>query len=211
MMFVWAGLLLLTATTAQAVDWGASQWIGYTADVRPPQWSHREVIFNKPPADIWKWKPTERELRSSQRKAFVSPMLRATFTVDKPVRSAEAIVFGLGLFEFYLNGDRVGDHVLEPAQTSYDKRAFYVRHDVSGMISNGTNAVGVWLGNGFYGQNIGFAPNLSYGPPRVRMFLQLTHEDGSTQRLESDDRWSARISLSHGNLRQVAPLPQKWW
>ena len=59
-------------------------------------------------------------------------------------------VCGLGYYEAYLNGRRVGDHVLDPAWTNFHKRAFYVTYDVTGMIRRGGNAIGIMLGRGQY-------------------------------------------------------------
>ncbi len=52
-------------------------------------------------------------------------------------------VSGLGLSEVYLNGGRVGDHVLSPALSQYDRRVFYVTHDVTKQLRSGANAMSV--------------------------------------------------------------------
>jgi len=77
-------------------------------------------------------------------------MLRREFVVEKPVRRATAYVCGLGLSEFYLNGEKVGDHVLDPGTTAYDKRVLYATYDVTGLLRQGRNAVGIMLGEGWY-------------------------------------------------------------
>jgi alpha-L-rhamnosidase len=198
------------------VDWGTSGWIGYTDDDRPQVWSARDVTFNKPPTDIWNRKPTAKKLRARRRQAFLSPLLRTTFDVDKPIWSAQVVVCGLGLYEFHLNGRKVGDHVLDPAQTSYDKRAFYVRHEVTELIRKGPNAIGLWLGNGFYSQNIAFAPDLSYGAPRARLVLEITYRDGTTERVQSDPSWVARTgpilfdNLYVGETFDARRMPDGW-
>ncbi len=58
-----------------------------------------------------------------------SPLLRRVFGVTQLSDRAELLICGLGYFEAYLNGQRVGDHVLDPAQSDYEQRCFYVRHD----------------------------------------------------------------------------------
>ncbi|MBM3290823.1 MAG: hypothetical protein FJY92_11790, partial [Candidatus Hydrogenedentes bacterium] len=55
-------------------------------------------------------------------------MLRRTVQIEKPVRSAFVYMSGLGLSELYVNGGRVGDHVLSPALSEYEKRVYYVTH-----------------------------------------------------------------------------------
>ncbi len=75
-----------------------------------------------------------------------------------------------------LNGEKVGDHVLDPAPSNYDKQAYYVNYDITNQLKSGKNAFGIILGNGFYGQNISWKndpesdKDLAYGPPTVRLF-----------------------------------------
>ena len=75
-----------------------------------------------------------------------APLFRREFTANCPVVSATLLISGLGYYEAWINGRRVGDHVLDPAQTDYVKRVFYVSHDVSQMTRTGVNAIGVMLG-----------------------------------------------------------------
>lgn len=107
------------------------------------------MVFNQPPSDINTWEPTEEELKSTYKKSYPSPLLRKSIHISKSIQSAQVRICGLGLYELYLNGNKVGDRVLDPAQTSYDKRAFYVVHDVSEELQQGDNALGIMLGNGF--------------------------------------------------------------
>ena len=86
-----------------------------------------------------------------------APMLRREFRLEKPVRSARAYVTSHGLYEMHLNGKRVGDDVLTPGWTSYNKRLQYQTYDVTPLLQRGDNAVGVMLGNGWYRGNIGFS------------------------------------------------------
>jgi len=76
--------------------------------------------------------------------------LRKEFEVKSLVVRARAYICGLGYSELRLNGRKVGSNVLDPAWTTYDKRVLYVTHDVTSMIQQGTNAVGVILGNGWF-------------------------------------------------------------
>ena len=76
-------------------------------------------------------------------------VLRKTFTVSKPVARATAYICGLGYYELFLNGVRVGDHVLDPAWTRYDFQAEYVTYDITTNLLQGANAIGAQLANGF--------------------------------------------------------------
>ncbi len=118
-------------------------------------------------------------------------MLRYEFEVDKKIKSAIVFISGLGLYELYLNGEKIGDQVLVPALTEYNKRTFYNTFDVTKNLQANKNAIGVILGNGRY-----FAPRSNeptktrtYGYPKVICQLEIVYEDGSTTRVVSDESW----------------------
>jgi alpha-L-rhamnosidase len=161
--------------------WKDAQWIGFTEDQRDPDSIERSSLY------INQTEPV-------QRSTYPSPLLRREFSIAKEVASATATVCGLGLYELHLNGKKVGDRVLDPAPTTYNKRAFYVVHDVTEQLQQGGNAVGLMLGNGFYGQNFAFGGGLGYGAPRAKMVLVIQFRDGTSQRVVTDARWKAHQS-----------------
>ena len=119
-----------------------------------------------------------------------APLFRKEFAVAGPVRQARAYVCGLGYHELYLNGMKVGDGVLEPAQTDYPKRALYVAHDITGLLHPGENAVGLWVGDGWYDQSRMYG-NMSYGEPCAIALLEWVLEDGAVTRVVTDGSWKA--------------------
>lgn len=143
-----------------------------------------------------------------------SPLLRAEIELPSAARQARAYVCGLGYHELRINGQKVSDHVLEPPQTSYDDdpdlldgegrstkihspRAIYVIHDVTELLREGSNAVGVILGHGWYSAEAdkgeGPLPRKPWGDrPRALIQLEVELEDGQLLTLSSDaDRWRA--------------------
>jgi alpha-L-rhamnosidase len=101
----------------------------------------------------------------------------------------------LGYSELYVNGVRVGDAVLDPGQTTYDVRAFYVTHDIIDQLkAGGRNAVGFMVGNGFFGQNHAHgypADRLADGPPVVIAKIVVDYSDGTSQTIVTDGSWKA--------------------
>ena len=71
--------------------------------------------------------------RTTDTHVTIAPLLRREFTLDGTVRQARAYICGLGYFELTVNGQRVGDHLLDPGYTRYDRRVLYVTHDVTGL------------------------------------------------------------------------------
>lgn len=78
------------------------------------------------------------------------PQLRCAFSIDKPVRRARAYACGVGVYCLFLNGQRVGEDVLAPFINAYDQWLQYQTYDVTGLLSEGENALGAFLGNGYY-------------------------------------------------------------
>lgn len=124
-----------------------------------------------------------------------SPLLRTTFTLSKPIRSATLYASGLGYHELRLNGAKVGDHVLDPAFTRYDRRVFYVTYDVTRQLRRGPNALGVMLGNGWFNVENFEEWDFLHAPwrekPKAIVQLEICYQDGSVQTVVSDGSWKA--------------------
>ncbi|MDP7396247.1 MAG: family 78 glycoside hydrolase catalytic domain [Lentisphaeria bacterium] len=120
-----------------------------------------------------------------------APLFRREFTVSSVIASATLEISGLGYYEAWINGRRVGDHVLDPAQTDYDQRVFYVSYDVTGFVLDGANAVGVMLGDGWYNQDRVWTEQCtpSYGAPRLLAELHIQFADSTNQVVCSDEHW----------------------
>ncbi len=122
-----------------------------------------------------------------------SPLLRKEFKISQKIKRARVYISGLGCYELFINGKRVGDHVLDPASTDYNKRILYATYDVTDLLHEGNNAVGVMLGNGFYCQP--FEPGLTdaihaYGDsPRLLMQMNIVGMDESVLSVKTDDTW----------------------
>ena len=102
-----------------------------------------------------------------------APMLRRSFTLAGPVRSARLYVTSLGLYEVQLNGHRVGADAFTPGWTSYNKRLQYQTYDVTGLLAAGGNAIGATLGDGWYRGHLGFNDSQNLYGRRVALLLQL--------------------------------------
>ena len=87
---------------------------------------------------------------TSDTNSLPAPLLRRAFTLDGKIKQARAYICGLGYYELHINGNKIGDHLLDPGYTRYDRRDLYVTYDVTDALRRGKNAVGVILGNGWY-------------------------------------------------------------
>ena len=110
-------------------------------------------------------------------------LLRKEFKIDKKVKRARVYFSGLGLSELYLNGKKVGNDVISPAFTDYHKMVKYISYDITGTLKAGKNAIGVFLGNGWYSAKIqDYAMNWSE-KPQLLLQLNIEFEDGSIQKV----------------------------
>ena len=139
-----------------------------------------------------------------------APLLRKEFKIEKPIKQARYYGTGLGYHELYINGKRVGEDYFSPNQTNYDRRpnlvnrgivvadpfeeytVMYLSYDLKELLSEGENAIGVILGNGFYDITTHWVQG--YGTPRFIGQIEILYEDGTTQIISSDESWRAERS-----------------
>lgn len=135
-----------------------------------------------------------------------APYFRKKITIKKEIKRAIAYVSGLGFYEFYINGAKIGDQVLTPAVTNYDvrslknllyyyddrstQRVFYNVFDVTQMLDKGSNVLGMILGNGWYNQRDRTVEgHMWYDVPKLIMQLCVQYDDGTSEIICSDTTW----------------------
>ena len=134
--------------------------------------------------------------RHPRLKRPVVPLLRRVFTLRKPVAQALLFVTGLGHYEAYLNGERVGDRFLAPGWTDYDETVLYDAFDVTASLRPGPNALAAIVGNGFHH----VAPEryyklaIAYGWPKLLAALRVEYADGSRETIATGPAWKAAPS-----------------
>ena len=123
------------------------------------------------------------------------PVFGKKFNTDseKEIASARAYASGLGLFEMHINGQKVTDAHFEPGETNFDKKAFYVTYDITDKVVNGENAVGVYMGKGFYYNpdsdgRYNRSPKI-WGPMMFASQVEVTYTDGTKDIFVTDDSW----------------------
>lgn len=127
-----------------------------------------------------------------------APYFRKEFEAKRKIKSARAYIAVAGLYELSLNGEKVGNHRLDPMYTRFDRRTLYVTHDVTAQIKSGKNAIGVLLGNGWYNHQSTAVWYFDKAPWRNRpafcMDLRITYDDGSTETISTDKTWKTSLS-----------------
>ena len=121
----------------------------------------------------------------------IAPLLRKDFSVSKTVQKAYAYATAAGSYEMYINGQRCGDTYLNPGCFSYNDYLIYQTYDVTSLLKNGSNAVGVILGNGYFdfkgaGHDYG-TQKAFYGK------IKIMYTDGSIDTIITDTSWKTSL------------------
>ena len=118
-----------------------------------------------------------------------SPIMRTSFNLSKPVKTARLYVTAHGIYEAYMNGHRIGNECFTPGWTSYNKRLQYQVYDVKPLLVRGSNATGAMLGDGWYRGHLDKYHNV-YGVDLALLYqLEITFTDGSQTTINSGDHW----------------------
>ena len=161
-------------------DWKAD-WIGKD--------SGSEVV---PLLGFYKDTREQKSDKDSIRHDGRSLLLRNEFQLKGKVRSAKIFVSGLGLYELYINGNRVGDHLLSPAKTPYHKYVLYDNYDITQLLENKINTIGIHLGNGWYNPYKKWWNEYRmqwFGHKKGIAQLEVTYLDGNTQTITTNKDW----------------------
>lgn len=172
--------------------WAVRAWDGdgQASPYSAPSWWEMGLLHETDWRAQWITMPESADVSGTPRPA---PYFRTAVTLDQPVVAARAYICGLGYYALYLNGQKVGDHVLDPTVARYDLRALYVTHDVTAGFTPGENVIGVILGTGWYNCHTQEVWNFAAAPwrnePRLLLQVHLTLADGSTRVVTSDATW----------------------
>jgi len=105
------------------------------------------------------------------------------FDTEKKVAQARVYVSGIGYYELHINGKKVGNHVLDPAASDYNKRVYYATYDITTLLLK-KNRFGVIVAPGWY------------GVPKLRLQAEISYSDGTNETISSDWNWGVTVGPS---------------
>jgi len=173
-----------------------------------------------------KWISDQRALPTKDEdfyKETPNPLLRKSLNVSKEIRSARLYIAGLGYSVAYINGQRVGNDMLDMPWTQYAKQIIYSTYDITNMLKKGDNAIGVMLGNGWYNPvpmklftEYNFRNVLTVGKPCLKAQLRISYTNGTAETIVTDQTWKAGdgpilINSVYLGEKYDARLEQKDW
>lgn len=168
--------------------WTVKAWDSHGRPCRPAETASFETA--KLAASDW----SGRWISDSQDAEYEpAPLFRKAFAISGSVREARLYIAAAGYYELFINGQRVGDHYLDPGYTHFDKRILYVTHDVTSLLKEGNNAVAAVLGNGWYNEQSVAVWNFHEASwrnrPRMLCELRLTYADGTVETIGTGASW----------------------
>ena len=128
----------------------------------------------------------------SQFSKLAARYIRKQINLKKQIKHAKVYIMGMGLYEFYINGEKIGDDVLAPVPTDYTKNVKYNVFDVTSQLKQGNNVLGTILGNGrFFAMRQEYKPYKikTFGFPKMALQLDITYEDGTSETIKTDETW----------------------
>ncbi len=143
-----------------------------------------------------------------------APMLRKAFKLNSKIAKARLYITAHGVYEAFINGERVSDELFTPGWTSYHKRLQYQTFDVTKMLQKNANAIGVRLGDGWYRGKLNWK---AYGTKTALLCqLEVEFENGKKELIISDTNWKAATgAIRMSNIYQGevydARLEKKDW
>lgn len=176
-----------TLTSRQRVYWSVTVW-DENGDSSQSEiaWFEMGLLDRSDWQALW----IGGSLVGAPRSTIPTPYLRKSFSINGTIQSARLYVTALGLYEGYINGQIIGDDVLNPGWTDFNKRVRYRVYDVTETLQSGDNAIGIILGDGWATGHIGMGNRQNYVErPRLLAQLEITLSDGSTQNIVSDNSW----------------------
>jgi alpha-L-rhamnosidase len=152
-------------------SWSPAQY--FQTGLKPEDWSAKWISVDGPDT------------------ALSSPLFRKAFELKKKIQSATVFVTAKGIYEAYINGNRLGNQYLSPGWTSYRDHIQYQVYDVTKSLKRGSNAIGAVLGDGWYKGRIGFGNQQKfYGDTRALLLqLEVKYTDGTSEVINSDESW----------------------
>jgi len=146
------------------------------------EWGARWISDSRPEAEPYRDDPAH--------------LFRKEFSAKSQIVRARLYITGLGYYEASLNGKRIGDHMLDPGWTDFEKRVSYSTYDVTRLLNSGKNCLGVMVGNGWYNPlplklfgNFNLREHLTIGRPRLIAQLRIEYRDGTVDVIGSDPSW----------------------
>lgn len=127
------------------------------------------------------------------KKSEPSPYMRKEFTLDKNIKQARLYISCQGLYQVEINGSRVGDQEFTPGWTSYNTRLQYQTYDITSLLAQNQNTIGIVLGDGWFRGNLGWVDGRNNYGEKLAAIAEIIviYTDGTSAVFSTDESWKA--------------------
>ncbi|MFZ9936329.1 MAG: family 78 glycoside hydrolase catalytic domain [Luteolibacter sp.] len=184
------------------VHWKLRTWAGESASEWSEQQRFLTALIGSQPKQAYISFRDESPFHKDRKKLHLPPAryYRTTFSPSKKIVRAGAPAPPLGIYELHVNERRVGDAWFAPGWTNYRKRAYYNTHDLTPLLTEGMNAIGAVVADGWYAGYVGYGKLVGYGPhktgrniygktPALMVEVHVEYEDGSREVIGTGPGW----------------------
>jgi alpha-L-rhamnosidase len=203
--------------SGQSIDWAVRVW----TDLGESEWSEVsrwEMGLLK--ASDWNadWISPQEEPLVRAEVVHPAYLLRRDFVLPAPVESARLYATAHGIYEVFINGERVGDMELTPGFTSYPSHVLVQTFDVAALLKSGQNVISAHLADGWFrGQTAAFRLAKVYGDSVAFLAeLRVSLKDGASVVIATNRDWKATTGptlaadLVEGQTDDLRRLPDGW-
>jgi len=158
------------------------------------KWSETAYFeMGKLHGDDWKADWITPAWEEDPKKSEPSPYLRKEFSLEKTIKQARLYITCQGLYQVEINGKRVGEQEFTPGWTSYDTRLQYQTYDITPLLVQNQNAIGIVLGDGWFRGNLGWIDGRNNWGEKLAVIAEIdvTYSDGTMATLSTDESWKA--------------------
>lgn len=174
--------------SGQKAYWQVRVW---TSDGKRTDWS-APASFETGLMQASDWKASWITLSNehSNKKSKPAQYFRKEFNIAKTIKNARIYITSLGLYQLYINGQKVSTDLFTPGWTSYNKRLQYQVYDVTALLQQ-SNAVAAVVSDGWYRGHIGFGHQHNFYGKQLALLAQMRidYTDGSSETIVTDESW----------------------
>lgn len=161
-----------------------------TAASETSEWKEAKFVSGLQNPEEWRGKFISAEPEEDKDKSY-GTLLRQEFTLKASVKEAWFVSSAHGIYHAFLNGTKIGKDEMSPGWTSYNKRLLYQTYEVTDLLTEGTNTLGIMLGAGWYKGLMGYKLTRNHYGIQTAFGGQLLirYENGSEEWIASDENW----------------------
>ncbi len=173
-----------------------SSWIEPIQEPTPPTLEERDMDVKAVASNPYE--TTERDFSEFRPAQYI----RIPFTVNKKVKQARVYATAHGIYQIEINGTRPDDREFAPEITSYHKILQYQTYDITSLLQEGENVIGIILADGWWSGRVGTTGDSCQYGDKVGLLLDsiINYHDGSQEVITGENGRSSTGAILYSDL-----------